>query len=62
MRKKFRELFLDYVKQYQDELEKKLNTPYSNRSKAQTDRRRREKGFDSPAQQQLDLQFNTEEE
>ena len=50
------------LKQYQDELEKKVNTPYSNRSKAQTDRRRREKGFDSPAQQQLDLRFDTEEE
>ena len=50
------------LKQYQDELEKKVNSPYSNRSKAQTDRRRREKGFDSPAQQQLDLQFDTEEE
>ena len=53
---------LEQLKEHQDELEKKVNTPYKNRSKAQTDRRRREKGFDSPAQQQLDLQFDTEEE
>ena len=50
------------LKQYQDELEKKVNSPYANRSKGQTDRRRREKGFDSSRQQELDLRFDNEEE